>query len=233
MYKKEVCFGIVLVSGEKSICYKVFKTGKHTDIKTIADTSVNLQKRQKKGGQSAQRIGRIRQEKEEQYIKKVSNMVVQAYLEENNTRYGVEGVVFAGPSLLKNRVSTSPIIEQYFSGKVLKVLDTVEISDSLVWDVYDDCIEVFSTAEDKDTVAVIKEIKSLMEGCSEKLTFGEEESFFNLRNCMLEKIVISNSLDDELKQEITDLSEYGCSVHEVEIKTLNKLGVDIVGVKWY
>jgi peptide subunit release factor 1 (eRF1) len=61
MYKDNTIFGIMLISGSTTHCYKVIKSGTYTDIQFINHKNVRLQKRQRKGGQSSQRIGRIRQ----------------------------------------------------------------------------------------------------------------------------------------------------------------------------
>ena len=233
MYKRETSFGIVLVSGERSICYKVIKCGAHTEIKVIADTSVNLQKRQRKGGQSAQRIGRIRQEKEDSYVKKVSNMVVESYMKNNKTEYSIEGIVFAGPSLLKNKVRTHSLTIQYLDSRVLKIVDTPEIQDSTVWEVYEKCLEEFATAEDKETVELIGTIKDMMINGIDKLTFGQKEMIIGLENCMLETLLISSDSNEELKKQINKLNSYDCNVIEVEPLKMHSLGVDMVGIKWY
>ncbi len=233
MYKEESSFGIVLISGEKSICYKIAKCGDHIDIKKIRDTSVRLQSRQKKGGQSAPRIERLRQEKEEGYIKKVSNMIVSSYMIDNNTKCAVKGLVFAGPSLLKNKVRGSNLIVQYFDKLILKVINTSEIKNTTVLDVYNRCEKEFCTSEEKESVSLRKKIQDMIEQADERLVFGYKEVVSNLQDCMLETLLMYSEIDCNQKETIYKLNTYECKIIEVNRAKFGCLEIDIIGIKWY
>jgi|AntRauTorckE6833_2_1112554.scaffolds.fasta_scaffold19608_2 peptide chain release factor subunit 1 len=233
MYKSGSSYGIVIVTGEKSLCYNLTRTGKHSQVDLLNDTTTMLQKRQKKGGQSAQRIGRIRQEKEDAYIKKVSEMIVETYFKNNNTECIIKGIVFAGPAQLKSKVSNHPIITQFFGNLILKVVDTSELDDSTVWDVYEKCLEEFSTSDDQELLELISEIKDLITNCSDKLLFGEKEVLYDLENCMIEKLLVSSDIDPCLMQRINELNIYECKIIESEPSKFKSIGADIVGIRFY
>ena len=62
--------------------------------KILHKFSVELPKKHSKGGQSAQRFGRIRLEKRHQYLKKCAELTTQHFIKDNICN--VKGLVLAG-----------------------------------------------------------------------------------------------------------------------------------------
>lgn len=102
-----ISYGVALVSGQEFDPFKLtpstpgsfdgqfVRAGKsHSTIQT---------KKQKKGGQSAQRYGRIRQEKRGVWVQKVIDSLDAAYLDKDG-RPTIKGLVLAGPSTLKQEL---------------------------------------------------------------------------------------------------------------------------------
>jgi len=65
-----VNYGIVLISGNAYRCYLLCVGTSHREFKLLNSDTIHLQKTKKKGGQSAPRFERIRQEKKHHYTKK-------------------------------------------------------------------------------------------------------------------------------------------------------------------
>ena len=237
MYNTDISFGIVLISGSKSICYKLIKscsasktTGRdHIDINNINEINVKLQKRQKKGGQSAQRIGRLRDEKENIYIQKILSMISKSYIKNNNTECDIKGIVLAGPAELKHKVKSSDIFKKYFDKLLLKVVNTSNIDNNTVYKVYDMCVEEFATKEELKTVKLINKIKELIRNSPNKLVFGYQEVIDGLDTSMLKSILIESSMKKSEKDEIYKLNLYGCDIKEAK----HSLGINFIGIKWF
>ncbi len=231
MYKTKTQYGIVLVSGETAACYHVIKQGTHIDIKKLIDYDVELQKKQKKGGQSAQRIGRLREERQNIQINAVVDMMIHCYMIKNKTAANIEGLLVAGPSLLKKRVTETSEFKQYFDNLLLRVVTCGEIRDNTVWDTYADNCDVFATVEEQESIELTNDIVDMMAQANEQLVFGIDEVLIDIQACMLRQVLVSSTHPnlDELHAAI----EYDCQVHEVPEVNMRKIGIDMVGIRWY
>lgn len=231
MYKTDLeqSIGIFLISGNRSIFYQLIKTGSHIETKILADTKVKLQKRQKKGGQSAQRIGRIRQQKESRYIDKIIEMAINVYLKENCTKYLISSIVLGGPAELKYSVRKHAEYKKYFDNMTVNIVDTPELNETTIHNVYEKSSTELCTEGNKETSMVIEKIKDMMTDANEKLVFGQNEVLENLKNCMLETILIN---DKQYVDMVNHLNTYGCKVL-VNTKSIGVDDIDIIGIRYY
>lgn len=225
-------FGMVLISGTISQCLNIQKRGTNVNINKLNEVSIELQKRQKKGGQSAQRIGRIRDEKEKAYIDKVVDTIINAYFKNNHTECIIKGLVLGGPSLLKKRVREHPKYMRYLDKLTIRVVDTAEIRESTALEVYQNCIKDFASTEDLAVIEEIEEIKDMITQANDKLAFGEDEIIALLYDNMLEKVIINENLPEEQKNMINELIG-NTQLIEVSNDHLKQVGIDIIGIKWY
>jgi len=233
MYLEDIKYGLVLISGRGFMFFNLIKTGSHVDIQKIYDSTVKLQKKQKKGGQSAPRFERIRQEKELQYIKKVSDKMIKTFMINNNTSMNVNGIIVGGPAQLKRKVVEHSDTQKMFGDKIIKVVDTEEIDSSIAWDVYEKSLKELATDEEKESIDLINEIKLMMSQADEKLTYGIDETLENLKCCMLEKILVSSDINISIKKKLKKLNTYDCQIIETNPTNLRSIGINIIGIKWY
>lgn len=231
---EEIKYGIVLIAGNGFMFFNLIKTGSHVEIVELYDSEVKLQKKQKKGGSSAARYERIRQGKELQYVKKVSEKMTKYYMSDNKTKLTVKGLIVGGPAQLKTKVLECPETIQMFGNKIIKVVDTGEINFGVAWEVYEKCLQELATDEEKEIVKLIESIKEMMLDASDKLVYGIKEILENLNMCNLKKVLISTDLDLEIKDKIHDQSALcGCDVIETNPHNFKSIGIDAIGIKWY
>lgn len=83
--------------------------------------SVDLPKKHGRGGQSALRFARLREEKRHNYVRKVSEVAVQNFI--TNDKVNVAGLILAGSADFKNDLNQSDLFDQRLSAKVIKVVD--------------------------------------------------------------------------------------------------------------
>ncbi len=212
--------------------YNIIKNGSHIDEHLLYDSSIKLQKKQKKGGQSAPRFERIRQGKEHEYIKKVSEKMVDVYTI-NKTEINVKGVVVAGPAEMKNKLVEYSETKKIFGEKILKIINTSELDDTSIWDVYEKCLDILITKEEENSISLIAKIKCMMEMADLRLIYGHSEADVALEQCMLETLLISSELDEEVKNRFYELNTYGCDIVECNPRNIQSIGIDIIGIKWY
>lgn len=76
---------------------------------------------QGRGGQSALRFARLREEKRHNYVRKIAELAVQNYI--TNDKVNVAGLVLAGSADFKNDLNQSDMFDQRLQTKVIKVVD--------------------------------------------------------------------------------------------------------------
>jgi len=83
--------------------------------------SVDLPKKHGRGGQSALRFARLREEKRHNYVRKVAELAVQNFV--TNDKVNVAGLILAGSADFKNDLNQSDLFDQRLQAKVIKVVD--------------------------------------------------------------------------------------------------------------
>lgn len=83
--------------------------------------SVDLPKKHGRGGQSALRFARLREEKRHNYVRKVAELAVQNFI--TNDKANVAGLILAGSADFKNDLNQSDLFDNRLQAKVIKVVD--------------------------------------------------------------------------------------------------------------
>jgi len=83
--------------------------------------SVDLPKKHGRGGQSALRFARLREEKRHNYVRKVAELAVQNFI--TNDKPNVAGLILAGSADFKNDLNASDMFDNRLQSKVIKVVD--------------------------------------------------------------------------------------------------------------
>lgn len=83
--------------------------------------SVDLPKKHGRGGQSALRFSRLREEARRNYVRKVAELAVQHFITDD--KVNVAGLVLAGSAELKTDLSGSDLFDPRLLAKVIKIVD--------------------------------------------------------------------------------------------------------------
>ena len=83
--------------------------------------TVDLPKKHGRGGQSALRFARLRDEKRHNYVRKVAELAVQHFI--TNDKVNVNGLVLAGSADFKTELSLSDMFDLRLAVKIIKVVD--------------------------------------------------------------------------------------------------------------
>ena len=83
--------------------------------------TVDLPKKHGRGGQSALRFSRLRDEKRHNYVRKVAELAVQHFIA--NDKVNVTGLVLAGSADFKTELSQSDMFDQRLVAKVIEIVD--------------------------------------------------------------------------------------------------------------
>ena len=117
MLEDSQVYGFVIMDGNGCLMAKV-QGAKQT---ILASKDVEMPKKHKKGGQSSQRFQRIRLEKRDAYIKIACELCTSCFID--GDKPNVSGLIVAGSSDFKNKLSTSDHFDQRLRGLIWKVLD--------------------------------------------------------------------------------------------------------------
>jgi len=117
LLESDQSFGFIIMDGNGALFGTL--SGNTRDIKQ--KFSVDLPKKHGRGGQSALRFARLREEKRHNYVRKVSEVAVQNFI--TNDKVNVAGLVLAGSADFKNDLNGSDMFDPRLSAKVIKVVD--------------------------------------------------------------------------------------------------------------
>ncbi|KAH9842390.1 peptide chain release factor eRF/aRF subunit 1 [Rhodofomes roseus] len=110
-------FGFIVMDGNGTL----FGTVAGNTREVIHKFTVDLPKKHGRGGQSALRFARLRDEKRHNYVRKVAEHAVQHFI--TNDKVNVTGLVLAGSADFKTELSLSDMFDPRLASKVIKVVD--------------------------------------------------------------------------------------------------------------
>ena len=110
-------FGFIIMDGNGALFGTL--SGNTRDI--VHKFSVDLPKKHGRGGQSALRFARLREEKRHNYVRKVAELAVQNFITAD--KVNVAGIVLAGSADFKNDLNASDMFDGRLQTKVIKVVD--------------------------------------------------------------------------------------------------------------
>lgn len=110
-------FGFIIMDGNGALFGTL--SGNTRDV--VHKFSVDLPKKHGRGGQSALRFARLREEKRHNYVRKVAELAVQNFI--TNDKVNVAGIILAGSADFKNDLNQSDMFDNRLQTKVIKVVD--------------------------------------------------------------------------------------------------------------
>lgn len=177
--EQEKCKNLYLIlytTGSDAYFYEKYLT----QIKLYKHISFDRQKKQKKGGQSAQRIGRIRVEKIDSFINK-SIEYLNDYINNYNKNY--KAVIISGNGDILTGIK-SKIVNKNNNFIYANVSDKGVL--------FDKCDELINSSNNDFDNVKIKQYMDLLQSNPDILIFGINEILYNINN-IKELLVYKNS----------------------------------------
>jgi len=110
-------FGFIVMDGNGALFGAV--CGNTREV--LHKFTVDLPKKHGRGGQSAVRFSRLREEKRHNYVRKVGEVAVQNFI--TNDKVNVKGLILAGSADFKTELSKSDLFDGRLQAKVIKIVD--------------------------------------------------------------------------------------------------------------
>lgn len=117
LLESDAKFGFIVMDGNGSL----FGTLSGNTREILHKFQVELPKKHGRGGQSALRFARLREEKRHNYVRKVAEIAVQCFITAD--KVNVAGLILAGSADFKTELSQSDMFDQRLQAKIIKVID--------------------------------------------------------------------------------------------------------------
>lgn len=182
-------FGFIVMDGNGSLFGTL--AGNTRDV--IHKFTVDLPKKHGRGGQSALRFSRLREEKRHNYVRKVAELAVQHFI--TNDKVNVSGLILAGSADFKNELSQSDMFDQRLAAKIIKVVDVSYGGENG----FNQAIEL--AAESLANVKFVQEKKLIQKYFDEisqdtgKYCFGVDDTLKCLELGAVETLIVWENLD--------------------------------------
>jgi peptide subunit release factor 1 (eRF1) len=220
MYTDDTVYGVVYVDGKECISYSV-NALRYTIENKI---KISLQGQFRKGGQSAQRLERIRDENRGHYLDEIAEKLVNIFYSKEKSRSRIKYLILAGPGQFKTELSQTTEIKKFFGG-ITHTL-TMEILDRALTNEFIQELNLSST----DDIKKVEELKLLIQKADEKLVFGNEILEYLVEKSLAILYIDSNLEVPKFEYEL-ELVKVSPNLREAEGYLLQFGGM--VGVKWY
>ncbi|KZT51764.1 peptide chain release factor eRF/aRF subunit 1 [Calocera cornea HHB12733] len=182
-------FGFIVMDGNGTLFGTL--AGNTRDV--IHKFTVDLPKKHGRGGQSALRFSRLRDEKRHNYVRKVAELAVQHFI--TNDKVNVAGLVLAGSADFKTELSQSDMFDQRLVAKIIKIVDVSYGGENG----FNQAIEL--AAESLANVKFVQEKKLIQKYFDEisqdtgKYCFGVDDTLKALEMGAVETLIVWENLD--------------------------------------
>ncbi|KAI8583621.1 hypothetical protein K450DRAFT_222017 [Umbelopsis ramanniana AG] len=189
LLESDAKFGFIIMDGNGAL----FGTLSGNTREIIHKMQVDLPKKHGRGGQSAVRFARLREEKRHNYVRKVAELSVSFFI--SNDKVNVAGLVLAGSADFKTELGQSDMLDQRLQSKIIKVVDVSYGGENG----FNQAIEL--SAESLSNVKFIQEKKLIQQYFDEisqdtgKFCFGIEDTLKALELGAVETLIVWESLD--------------------------------------
>lgn len=191
LFENHKRYGVVIISGQMTKFYEICGT----EIKHLDKEKVRLSKKQRKGGQSAQRFGRIREGEINKYIALISDDIDEIYIDDNDLPE-IEAIVIAGNGEKKDLLlkDLHPKLKP-----IAHILTITEKDD--IYNIKEKCDDIVLSDLGKEELEELNKFMELIEKMSLVVIYGKKEVEKMLVNNMLKKLLIHKKevKDDKIK----------------------------------
>lgn len=182
-------FGFIVMDGNGAL----FGTLSGNTREVLHKFTVDLPKKHGRGGQSALRFSRLREEKRHNYVRKVAEVAVQNFITAD--KVNVTGLILAGSADFKTELNGSDLFDNRLHAKVIKTVDVSYGGENG----FNQAIEL--SAETLSNVKFVQEKKLLTQYFDEismdsgKFCYGYDETLKALDLGACEIVIVYENLD--------------------------------------
>lgn len=210
LLESDAKYGFIVMDGNGTLFGTL--AGNTRDV--LHKLTVDLPKKHGRGGQSAMRFSRLRDEKRHNYVHKIAELAVQFFI--TNDKCNVSGLVLAGSADFKTVLAQSDMFDGRLQVKIVKIVDVSYGGENG----FNQAIEL--SADTLSNVKFVQE-KKLIQGYFDEISlntgkycFGVDDTFKALELGAVETLIVWENLD------INRVSLKNAQTGEESIKHLTK-----------
>ncbi|KPI37741.1 Eukaryotic peptide chain release factor subunit 1 [Cyphellophora attinorum] len=182
-------FGFIIMDGNGAL----FGTLSGNTREVVHKFSVDLPKKHGRGGQSALRFARLREEKRHNYVRKVAELAVQNFI--TNDKVNVAGLILAGSADFKNDLNQSDMFDNRLQAKVIKVVDVSYGGENGFNQAIDLSSETLSNVKFIQEKKLINRYFEEISQDSGRICYGIEDTLKALEGSAAETLIVYEDLD--------------------------------------
>ncbi|MDD5253521.1 MAG: peptide chain release factor aRF-1 [Candidatus Nanoarchaeia archaeon] len=186
MLETRECFGLIVMDRrEGTIGYL-----RGTLIESIFHLTSGVPGKTRAGGQSSQRFARLREGAAKEFYKRIADAAQEEFL----TNKDLKGILIGGPGPTKEDFMM--YLNQQLKNKVIAVQDITYTDESGLHELVDKSQDVLAKEEIMEEKKILGEFFTRLVKEPEKVTYGSKEVERALDMGAVEKLLISDSLDE-------------------------------------
>lgn len=220
LYQEHDDYGVLYLAG----CEYTFYVLNGADLYEITKTTrKKLPRTHKRGGQSQNRIARLRDEAIHVYLTKINEACLDLYIDTETSLPKIKGFVIIGSGNKKVK------LQDKLDPRIKSILLGVFTSDKLDYDVAKEAVD--NSIRQKD-IAIMKNVLD----SGDKLEYGEKEILDALDYGYMETIIITSNMETQLHNKNIDIKnkceEMSCTLYIIDENDIYQMG-GIIGKKWW
>jgi len=221
MEHKEVYGLIVMDRRDANIAFLKGKS-----IIPLVKTHSEVPGKFKAGGQSAQRFARQREGAARDHYKKVAEHVKEQFLGQKN----LKGIIVGGPGPTKYDFVEGGFITTEVKNKIIAIKDLGYTGEFGLQELVDKSQDVLANEEIAFEKKIMNQFFELLSKTPTKVSYGEKEVMGNLKNGVVETVLLSEALDEKTVEEFEKEAEkVGTKVAMISIETREGVQLKDIG----
>ncbi|KTW25608.1 eukaryotic peptide chain release factor subunit 1 [Pneumocystis carinii B80] len=182
-------FGFIVMDGNGSL----FGTLCGNTREVLHKFTVDLPKKHGRGGQSALRFARLREEKRHNYVRKVAEVAVQLFI--TNDKVNVAGLILAGSADFKTELSISDMFDSRLTSKIVKIVDISYGGENGFNQAIELVSDILSNVKFIQEKRLIQKYFDEISQDTGKYCYGVEDTLKSLELGAVETIIVWENLD--------------------------------------
>lgn len=214
MYEDHDTNAVIYTDGNYCTWYLL----KNQDLKKIENRTIDLQNQFKEGGQSQNRLQRLRMIQRNNNLTILAEKTVDLFYDKTKNCQKSVNIIFCGPAEFKIELSQHKLISQFFTN--LHILTMSDMNYDLLIDYTDKII-------DPVEYEIMNHLRYMIDTADQKLVFGQDIKQ-SLEECEIKTLYVHK--DNEFLKDYVSL--YKLEIIKVSASMINEFG-GMIGVKFY
>jgi peptide chain release factor subunit 1 len=204
-------FGLIVMDKREA----TVGTLRGNNVKVISNLTSGVPGKYKTGGQSAARFARLREEAAKVFYKRIAEVANKELV--GNKK--LKGLLVGGPGHTKNEFVDGDFLNNEIKEKVLGIADITYTDEFGLQDLIDKSKEFISQQAITKEKEILTKFFETLGKESGKIVYGEKDVVKALNNGVVEILILTDEIEDNLAEELEELaSKFGTDTEIVSTK---------------